>query len=73
MGDSIKLLDCFSVKNVIINIGENNRLENKLIKKLDNKRINYYKNVDSLNINNYILYSKFPISQFLRTFAISLA
>lgn len=60
MGEAIKLVNTFKVKKVIFNIGDYNKLENKLIEILDIKNINYYRGIDNLNIDKYKL-------QFLNT------
>ena len=56
MGESINLINEFKVDNVIFNIGDYNDLELELIKILDNENINYYQNIESLNINDNKLY-----------------
>ena len=56
IGEAINLVDNFKVENVIFNVGEYNKLEKDLIKVLKEKRIPYYQNIESLNINNNKLY-----------------
>lgn len=56
MGESINLVNNFKVENVIFNNDEYNDLEKELIKVLDKKNINYYKNVKELNIEDNKLY-----------------
>ena len=56
MGESINLINEFKVDNVIFNHDNYNDLELDLIKVLDNENINYYQNIESLNINNNKLY-----------------
>ena len=56
MGDSIYLVNSFKVENVILNNDDYNDLEQKLIKVLKKKNINYYQNIKELNIGNNKLY-----------------
>lgn len=56
MADSIDLINNFKVEEVIFNNDSYNELEKRLIKKLEEKNIKYYKNVKDLNINNFNLY-----------------
>ena len=56
MGESINLINEFKVDNVIFNIGDYNDLELELIKILNNENVNYYQNIESLNIGNNKLY-----------------
>ena len=56
MGESINLINEFKVDNVIFNIGDYNDLELELIKILNNENINYYQNIESLNLGNKKLY-----------------
>ena len=56
MGESINLINEFKVDNVIFNHDNYNDLELDLIKLLDNENINYYQNIESLNIDNNKLY-----------------
>lgn len=56
MGESINLINEFKVDNVIFNHDNYNDLELDLIKVLDNENINYYQNIESLNIDNNKLY-----------------
>ncbi|MFV0249958.1 MAG: DNA internalization-related competence protein ComEC/Rec2 [Bacilli bacterium] len=56
IGEAITLVNKFNIKNIIFNNDSYNNLELELIEILDKKNINYYKNVNELNINNYILY-----------------
>lgn len=55
MGDTINLVNKYSIDKVIFNNGSFNNLENSLIKILRNKKINYYSNVNELKIDNYKL------------------
>lgn len=57
MGESINLVNNFKVKNVILNCGSYNNLENSLIKVLNKYNINYESCINEININNY--YFKF--------------
>jgi len=56
MGDSIKLVNSFKIDKVIFNNGDYNNLEKELINELKKKHINYYRNIDSIKIDNYYLY-----------------
>lgn len=56
IGEAINLVNNFKVDNVIFNIGNYNKLELDLIKVLHHKKIPYYQNIKSLNINNNKLY-----------------
>ncbi len=56
MGEASNLASNFKVNNVIFNIGDYNSLEKDLIRVLDNNSINYYKNIEELNIGGYKLY-----------------
>ena len=53
MWESVNLINNNRVSKVILNCGEFNNLENKLIKKLENKKIKYYSCIDNLNIDKY--------------------
>ena len=53
MGESVNLINNIRVSKVILNCGEFNNLENKLIKALENKKIKYYSCIDNLNIDKY--------------------
>ena len=55
-GETINLVNNFKVKKVIFNCGKYNYLENKIIKVLKKKRIEYYTCINELNINNNKLY-----------------
>lgn len=59
-GESINLVNNFNVEKVILNCGEFNELEEKLINALGNKKIPYYSCIKELNIDKYQL-------QFLNT------
>ncbi len=59
-GSSLNLINNFKVDKVIFNNDSYNELEQKIIKVLDKKNIEYYKGLKKLNIDNYIL-------QFLNT------
>lgn len=53
MGESKKIIKKMDIGNVIFNKGEYNKLESDLIKKLNNKGINYSKSNKYLKINKY--------------------
>ncbi len=50
------LVENYKVNTVIFNTGKYNYLEKRLIKILNEKNINYYKNVDSLSLKDNELY-----------------
>ena len=52
MGEAINLVNSFKVKKVIFNCDKYNKLEKKLIKVLDKKKIPYYSCIKELNIDN---------------------
>ena len=56
MGDAIDLINNFKVDNVIINCGELDDLERKLIDVLNKKKIPYYSCIKEFNIDNNKLY-----------------
>ncbi len=56
LGDSINLINNFKVKNVIFNCGEYNKLENDLIKLLNQKNIKYKNCIKKLNIDDNEFY-----------------
>ena len=56
MGESINLVNNFKVKQVIFNNDEYNNLELNLIKQLQLKDIDYYREVKEININGNNLY-----------------
>ena len=56
MGEAINLINNFKVEKVILNCGEFNELEQKLIKVLDKKKIPYYSCIKELNIDDNKLY-----------------
>ena len=56
MGDAIDLVQNFMVKEVIFNIGNYNKLEKKLIKALNEKKIKYQRGAKYLDIKNNKLY-----------------
>ena len=56
MGEAISLINSFKVEKVIFNNGEYNDLELDLIKVLEEKNIDYYQNIEELNIANNKLY-----------------
>ncbi len=60
MGEAINLVNNFNVEKVILNCGEFNDLEKKLIKVLNKKKIKYYSCIKKLNIDNklYFLQTK---------------
>ena len=53
IGEAINLINNYKVDNVIFNIDSYNELENNLIGVIKNKKINYYKGFNILNINDY--------------------
>lgn len=53
IGEAINLINNYKVDNVIFNIDSYNDLENNLIGVIKNKKINYYKGFNVLNINDY--------------------
>ena len=53
IGEAINLINNYKVDNVIFNIDSYNDLENNLIGVIKNKKINYYKGFNILNINDY--------------------
>ena len=56
MGEAINLVENFKVEKVIFNCGEFNKLEQDLIKVLNNKKIPYYSCIKELNIDDNKLY-----------------
>ena len=56
MREAINLVNNFKVEKVILNCGEFNELEQKLIKVLDKNKIPYYLCIKELNIDNNKLY-----------------
>ncbi len=56
VGEAINLINNFNVKNVIFNVGNINKLEKNIIKVLDKKKINYYKDLSELSVFNNKLY-----------------
>ena len=56
MREAINLVNNFKVEKVILNCGEFNELEQKLIKVLDKNKIPYYSCIKELNIDNNKLY-----------------
>ena len=56
MGEASYLVENFKVEKVILNKGEYNDLELKLIKVLEQKKIPYYQNIKALNIRSLNLY-----------------
>ncbi len=56
MGESLNLINNFKVEKIIFNNNEYNDLEKKLILALDDKNIEYNKNLKMLNIANNKLY-----------------
>lgn len=60
MGDAKTLVEEFKVGKVVFNVGEYDELEKELISTLDDKKIDYYKGIKALDIDEYKL-------QFLNT------
>ncbi len=56
MGEAEMLVENYKVNTVIFNTGKYNYLEKRLIKILNEKNINYYKDVDSLSLKDNELY-----------------
>ena len=56
MGESINLVNNYTVKNIIFNCGIYNYLEKELLKEINNKNIKYYSCINELNLNKDILY-----------------
>ena len=56
MGEAINLVENFNVERVILNCGNFNKLEERLIKILDKKQIPYYSCIDELNIDGNKLF-----------------
>lgn len=57
LGETINLINNFSVKNVIFNVGNYNYLEKNIIEVLNKKKINYYQNISELSVfNNKFLF-----------------
>ena len=56
MGDATYLVDNISVEKVIFNNGEYSEIELELISLLKKKKINYYKNIKVLNVDNNKFY-----------------
>ena len=52
----ISLVNNYKVDNVVFNIGDINSIESSIISVLEKKNIKYYIGLDSLKINNNILY-----------------
>ena len=55
LGDSINLVNHFKVRHVLFNNDDYNDLELELIKVLDDKNIEYSKEIESINIGKYQL------------------
>nr|HOO68001.1 DNA internalization-related competence protein ComEC/Rec2 [Bacilli bacterium] len=57
LGETLSILECIKVNNVIFNSGEVNANESNIINVLEDKNISYYfyKDKDVLNISNYEL------------------
>ncbi len=55
MGDAIDLVNALKIDNVILNCGDYNELESKLLSNLDNKQIKTYSCIKELNIDGYKL------------------
>lgn len=55
MGEAKYLVNNFKIEKVILNCGDFNKLEQDLIKTLDDKKIPYYSCVNELNIDKYKL------------------
>ena len=56
IGEAINLVNNFKIEKVIFNCGEYNDLEQKLIKVLDKKKIQYYSCIKELSIDENKLY-----------------
>ena len=56
IGDAINIVNNLKIKNVIFNCGDFNKLENELIKVLNNKKIKYYSCIKELYIGSNKLY-----------------
>ena len=56
MGEAINLVENFNVERFILNCGNFNKLEERLIKILDKKQIPYYLCIDELNIDGNKLF-----------------
>ena len=59
-GEAINLIDNYKIDNIIFNNDNYNELEQNIIKNLKSKNINYYKDLEEINIDKYKL-------QFLNT------
>ena len=55
IGEAIEVVDSIKIKNVILNCGQFNDLENNLIKVLENNNIKYYSCIKEINIGKYRL------------------
>ena len=53
MGEAINLINHFKIDKVILNCGEYNNLESKLINVLKKKKIKYYSCINTINISEY--------------------
>ena len=56
MGDSVELVNNISVEKVVFNNGEYSEIELELTSLLKKKKINYYKNIKTLNVDNNKFY-----------------
>lgn len=56
LGDAINIIDNIKVNNIIFNNGKFNDNELKIIDLIKEKIINYYQNLEKININNNALY-----------------
>ena len=56
LGDAINIIDNIKVNNIIVNNGKFNDNELKIIDLIKEKIINYYQNLEKININNNALY-----------------
>lgn len=56
LGDAINIIDNIKVNNIIFNNGKFNDNELKIIDLIKEKIINYYQNLEKININNNTLY-----------------
>ncbi len=56
MGEAKYLVENFTIKKVIFNVGEFNTLEKDLIKVLEEKNVKYYRNVNELKVDDTKFY-----------------
>jgi len=53
MGESVSLINNFKVEKIILNCGDQNNLENELIKELNKKNIKHYSCINELIVEKY--------------------